>query len=74
MKHVWKVEFETKYSGIGDYMSDEVFRVVANGDGRKAVRLAEKLALKASFWDDGVLRKAQKVRLVALSQISELSE
>jgi hypothetical protein len=73
MKHLYKVEFEIKYSGIGEWIGDEVIHVVANGDGLKAVAAARKVALKKEFTDgDGSLRRAINARLVGLEQLQQI--
>jgi len=73
MKHLYKVEFEIKYSGIGEWIGDETVHVVANGDGLKAVAAARRVAMKKEFTDgDGTLRRATNVRLVGLEQLQEI--
>lgn len=71
--HIYRVELEIKYSGIGEWIGDEILHVVANGDGAKAIAKAQKIALKKEFVDgDGTLRKATKSRVVGLEQKQEL--
>ena len=73
MKHLWEVEFEIKYSGIGDWIGDEKFRVISNGDGLKAISKARPLALKRQFQDgDGSVRRALDCRVVGLEQLHEI--
>lgn len=73
MKHLYKVEFEIKYSGVGEWIGDEAVHVIANGDGLKAVATARKVAMKKEFTDgDGTLRRATNARLVGLEQLQEI--
>jgi len=73
MKHLYKVEFEIKYSGIGEWMDENYIHVVANGDGLKAVAAARKVAMKKEFTDgDGTLRRVVNVRLIGLEQLQEI--
>jgi len=73
MNHLYKVEFEVKYTGIGEWIGDTEVHVIANGDGMKAIAKARRVALKEEFTDgDGSLRKATKVRVVGLEQLQEI--
>ena len=73
MKHLYKVEFEIKYSGIGEWIGDHIVHVIANGDGMKAIAKASRLAKRHEFKDgDGSTRRAQKVRVVGLEQQQEI--
>ena len=73
MNHLWEVEFETKYTGIGEWIGDEKINVVANGDGLKAIAKARKIAMRKEFTDgDGSLRRATNARVVGLKQVSEI--
>lgn len=73
MRHLWKVEFEIKYSGIGEWVGDKQFRVISNSNGLKAISKARPLALKRQFKDgDGSIRRALDCRVVGLEQLNEI--
>jgi hypothetical protein len=78
MKHLWKVEFEVKFTGYGEWMGDETFTVMADGDGLNAVAKARKLAMKRSFEDTNksetkdIVRRAVNCRLVGLKRLDEI--
>jgi hypothetical protein len=73
MNHLYKVEFEVKYSGISEWIGDETVHVIANGDGMKAIAKARKIALKKEFIDgDGSERWATNVRVVGLKQLQQI--
>ena len=73
MNHLYKVEFEIKYTGIGEWIGDEVVNVIANGDGMKAIRKAHKVALKKEFTDgDGSIRRATNARVIGLEQLQKI--
>ena len=65
MKNLWKVEFDAKYTGVGDLMPESV-KVVANGDGLTAVAKARRQVLGSTFWEDGNLRRCRYVKLTGL--------
>jgi hypothetical protein len=63
VKHLWKVMFDAKYTGLGD-MIEETVHVVANGDGEIAVRKARRLLVGK--------RRCRYVKLVGLEQVREI--
>jgi len=73
MKHLYKVTFDIKYTGIGEWIEGEPIHVAANGDGMKAIAKAAKLARHHQFTDgDGSKRRVTAVRVVGLEQLQEI--
>jgi hypothetical protein len=74
MKNLWRVDFDVKYTGIGEWMSDNAVHVVGNGDGLKVIAKARKIVLRHEFEDDGIIRRAINARVVALERQQEVNE
>jgi len=80
MKNLWKVTFDAKYTGLGDYQEQELI-VTANGDGMAAVRKARRMLVGSTF-EDGpftnekvrwITRRCRYVKLRGLELISEIN-
>ena len=71
MKNLWQVEFDVKYTGVGDLQAEKV-KVVANGDGLKAVAKARRKIIGSGFWDMAVYRKARWVKLTGLELLHSI--
>jgi hypothetical protein len=75
MKHTYKVTFNEKFSGIGEWIDGDPIVVVANSDGQKAIRKARKLALRRMFMDGyGTVRRCKDARVIGLEQMYEIDE
>ena len=73
MNHLYKVEFEAKYTGFGEWMPDEIVHVIGNGDGLKAITKASKVVMKKEFTDeDGTVHKVTSVRVIGLEQLQQI--
>jgi hypothetical protein len=76
MKNLWEVTFKAKYTGLGD-LQDEMVRVVANGDGLRAVAKARRQVIGKTFEDgpiDGYwyTRKCRWVKLTGLELLHKI--
>jgi hypothetical protein len=77
MKHLWKVTFDAKYTGLRE-LQEESVKIVANGDGMKAVNKARRRIVGSTF-DDGpfsggqwITRKCRFVKLTGLEMLSKI--
>ena len=75
MKNLWKVDLEVKWSGVGDLL-DETRKVVANGDGMKAIEKARKSIIGSTFEDveddKPVTRKALYAKVTGLELLHQI--
>jgi hypothetical protein len=76
MKNLWKVTFDAKYSGLGDMMEESV-KVVANGDGMKAVNKARRAVIGKEIDDNvagvgWVTRRCRYVKLIGLELLHSI--
>lgn len=71
MKRIYKVSYEQKFTGIGEWMPDHK-NVLANGDATNAIRIAKRSALKEGFDDEkGVWRRCTKFRFTEIEVVAE---
>jgi hypothetical protein len=76
VKNLWKVTFQAKYTGLGDLQEEEV-KVIANGDGMRAVQKARRQVIGKTF-EDGpfgnawITRKCRWVKLSGLELLHEI--
>jgi hypothetical protein len=76
VKHLYKVTFDAKYTGIGD-LQEETVNVVGNGDGLKAIEKAKRQVVGRKFddrqpWGAYVTRKCVWVKVIGLEQLHEI--
>lgn len=76
MKHVYRVRFESRYSGVRLWMEDTA-TVLGNGDASKVVEIVRRRELRRSFEDVTkrgkiVTRRAIAFRMIGVERIAQV--